>query len=107
MTAQVWLSFADETGSLGVAVVDVEPIDVLHGGLAAAARRAQLGVDVEVDEADATMVAAITKAHELGVNPGGDVRGVLVPDDLAAQHRELGIVGRLLQRADLEELGLL
>ncbi len=46
-----WLSFADASGFLGVAIVRA------HGILSAA-----------------------TKARHLGINPGGDVRGYAIPE---------------------------
>jgi hypothetical protein len=44
MTETFWLSFADETGFLGVAIVDSDDF-----------------------------LTAVDKCHELGINPGGEV----------------------------------
>lgn len=48
---------------------------------------------------------AVMRAHELGINPGGEVRGLPVPADSVERvfpHSE-----RLLSRAYLQEAGLL
>lgn len=65
-----WLSFADHTGFLGATVV--EAIDV---------------------------ISAVKEAHRLGTNPGGDVRGVEVPEEARAEFTSF--IGRL---ATAEEL---
>jgi hypothetical protein len=48
-----WLSFADESGFLGAVLTRA------HG-----------------------FVTAVTKTHMLGVNPGGEVRGMEIPDEV-------------------------
>lgn len=53
-----------------------------------------------VIEAD-SVVAAVKRAHALGINPGGNVLGLPVPPDDA--HRLP--VGKLLSRADLDAAG--
>lgn len=102
---QVWMSFADETGNLGVAIVDVMPIEVTRGRLAAQKKRAEVGTDPNVTDDDALVVGAMIKSHALGINPGGGVSAIEVPDEQAADYRARGMVGRLLSRADLEALG--
>jgi len=44
---------------------------------------------------------AVARAHVLGVNPGGEVRGWQVPDDHALPE---GSTDRLLSRAELDRL---
>ena len=86
-----WLSFADETGNLGVAVVDVTPEDI-------EAAKVKVARDFPNARPGAELVgAAIGIAHRLGCNPGGSVlcfpipsehpapRGVLLTKDEAKQ----------------------
>lgn len=49
-----WLSFADDDGFLGVCVVDAP-----------------------------SFPAAVTRSHELDINPGGEVLGYSIPDELS------------------------
>jgi len=72
-----WLSFAGEQGNLGVAIV-------------------------EADE----FANAVSRAHDLGINPGGQVRGVLVPEDepeALAEVKKLGF-NRLISTDELKAL---
>ena len=69
-----WLSFADEDGFLG-------------------------GVLIRAD----SFIDAVSKSHELKLNPGGEVQGVQLPGDADPPDHELN---RLYAKADLEaELG--
>ncbi len=73
-----WLSFADETGNLGITIVQAEEF-----------------------------VDAVGVAHVLGINPGGEVRGHSFPSDNAAFMKEamaLGI-GRLISRDEMIRRG--
>jgi hypothetical protein len=71
-----WLSFSGEPGFLGVCIVQ--------------------GNDIG---------EAVIRAHVLGINPGGEVRGFPIPK--SELHRfKLEACERLLNVADLEALGL-
>jgi hypothetical protein len=63
-----WLSFADHGGFLGIAIVQAP-----------------------------TFPAAITRAHRLGVNPGGSVAGAEIPGHIAPEWCD-----RLLTKAEAE-----
>lgn len=45
---------------------------------------------------------AIQKSHDLGINPGGEVQGFLVPSD----GHPVALHNRLLQRDELEDIGV-
>ena len=69
-----WLSFADESGSLGVAII-----------------------------AAPNFLSAVERAHELQINPGGEVRGSLI-DPEPTEAIPPGYQNRLLGKADRERL---
>lgn len=47
-------------------------------------------------------VDAIQKSHDLGINPGGEIQGFLVPAD----SHPVALHNRLLQRDELEDIGV-
>lgn len=77
MSAPVWwwLSFANEAGFLGVAIVRAPD-----------------------------MVAAVRAAHRLRCNPGGEVNGWPVPEDAGLGDPRAIWVGRLLNKAEADEM---
>ena len=91
----IWLSFAGNKGSLGVAIVDItdEDIEDARLRLAASHPNAREGADI--------MYAAVTVAHLHACNPGGEVLSHEVPTTLEAPRF------RLMQRPELEALGLI
>lgn len=98
-----WLSFADETGNLGVAIVPVtdaaidtvdkldpdDTIELLRG-------RGQ--------EDDVPFYTAVRVADISGCNPGGSVQGYEVTDKIDEIPMKLRT--RLLTKTDLELAGL-
>jgi hypothetical protein len=50
------------------------------------------------------MLDAVAEAHRLGINPGGEVLGVPVPEEHEAEART--VMNRLLSRADMVKLGM-
>lgn len=82
MIAMAWwyLSFVSDAGFLGATIVEVAG-------------------DSETDEAS---IEAVKRAHQLGVNPGGQVLGFKMPEPCACP---LEWRNRLLSRQDLENLG--
>ena len=73
-----WLSFADESGNLGCAIVQPEPEDIKN---AQAARLLAAG-HLFRTAADQQFGAAVFKTTRLGFNPGGEVQGATIPDEL-------------------------
>lgn len=71
-----WLSFADETGHLGVAVVDVNDHDLAQAEVAVALG---LGID-NPEDAQINIIAAVRVARNAGCNPGGEVMAVDLTD---------------------------
>lgn len=81
-----WLSFADHTGFLGVCLVDVDEED-------AEAERDRLRVQFPHHAEGAEWIAAaITMAHVMGCNPGGEVQSMQIDSGV------LGPRNRLLTR---------
>jgi hypothetical protein len=50
------------------------------------------------------IITAVQRAHELGIDPGGGVMGIDIPNDLLHQFPE-SYRDRLLTRQETEELG--
>lgn len=71
-----WLSFVDESGFLGVAIVQ-----------------------------DRSFAGAVLRAHALGINPGGEVRGFPFPEQEEWRAPE-AVRNRLLSFEELREHGL-
>ncbi len=103
-----WLSFADGDRPrgqqfLGVAVVDVTEADC-DRAVPFVVRRRPPGSPPPEDEV-LWVGAAITKAHETGCNPGGEVGSLRIDD-----HPDFAVRGpryprfQLLSRADLDAL---
>lgn len=112
MTQTWWLSFTDPDKPkgqqfLGVAIIDVDDMDVARAEPAATALRAAHGLPPLTDPADRWMAGAIGKSYRLKCNPGGSVAAIRIdqiapPSKLARCPRD-----QLLQRADLDALGVL
>ena len=88
-----WLSFCDPERPegkqfLGVAIVTAEVEDVFDALTYAGER--EIGL-------------AIRRTHDLGINPGGEVSGILIPPEHVPDERYRD---RLLDRAELESSGL-
>jgi hypothetical protein len=105
-----WLSFADgdrPVGEqfLGACLVEVkpDPVDEFVTSGMIAARRGLLAETI-IDPLDIAMARAVHRAHELGINPGGEVQIVAIPGSLmpsvAESDRE-----RLLNREEAEAIG--
>jgi hypothetical protein len=67
-----WLSFADDEGFLG--------------GVLTRARG---------------FLSAVQKARNLGINPGGEVQGIEIPEDVPESHKSYA--DQLLSKQDIEE----
>ena len=81
-----WLSFADAAGFRGACCVEA--------------------AGDEPHEIDASFRAAITKANELGINPGGEVKGAALGGATPAALAEGGLeLNRLYSKAELEAIG--
>lgn len=59
-----------------------------------------LGAAIVESDAALGFVGAVTVAHMLGINPGGEVMGIALPDDWVPAKW----TGRLLSRADLDQM---
>src|SRR5438094_10123196 len=101
MTKTFWLSFSDPDRPkgeqfLGVCLVDVTQAD------ADAARRDLARRHPQAQDGAEWLAAAITKAHRLHCNPGGEVMSFEVPPDVpeAAMYPR----NQLLSREDLEAI---
>ncbi len=93
----VWMSFADERGFRGVVVLPVMPEEIAAAKLEMHKRfpKAMEGAEI--------VFAAMSKAHELKVNPGGQVSSHEVPvDEFPAD-----AVGHLMLEPELRERGLI
>ena len=72
-----WLSFADPNlpkGTQFLGVVIIECIDIADG---------------------------VAKAHSLGINPGGEVKGIEIPGEVTSAY-----CNKLLSKKEMEDLGL-
>lgn len=93
----VWLSFADDDGFRGVAIVEIddEDLDEARAVIAERFPRAKPGAEV--------VGAATRKAHLMGCNPGGSVMSAEMPPgkiaDDVPRHR-------LMQLPELQQRGL-
>lgn len=111
MTQTWWLSFCDDDKPegerfLGVAIVDVDEIDVALAEPMTTALRAAHGLPPLTDPRDKWMSGAVGKTYLLKINPGGAVLAhrlddIVPPDELATCPRD-----RLLQRLELDALGI-
>lgn len=92
-----WLSFtdADSGAFLGVAVVDVQPIDVAV---------AEFSLPSMSGEQRA-VAAAVTRSHELGCNPGGRVTLLPLDSFQVDEYVPEGFRRRLLSLAEAMQIG--
>lgn len=90
-----WLSFSDERGFLGVAVVYVSERD---------AEEAATNLPTTAKPEARWVVAAAGIAHRLGCNPGGEVVGFQLTKEGASLIPD-GAVGTLLQKEELKAYG--
>lgn len=89
----IWLSFADETGFLGVAVVEVSAAD-------AATMLTEIDARFPGHAPGAEWIAAASRvAYRHGCNPGGQVLASEVVASIPVPRN------RLLQRDELDALG--
>jgi hypothetical protein len=94
VTRTYWLSFADDTGFLGVAVVDVDDAE--------ARAACQFLLPQSLPGAE-WICAATRKAHEVGANPGGQVLVADLSHESAAWRAKLPR-NRLLTEAEATAL---
>lgn len=90
---RIWyyLSFADETGFKGGCYVEVLPNIPIP-------EFAQGKGSIADD-----LARAITQAHRLGINPGGQVKALgPLPDEGMAEHVPMKMRNRLLSREEIE-----
>ena len=94
---KMWLSFVDdeaEPRNVGCCVVEISEAEI---------DAARLRVFAEFPHAKPgaeAIAAAVSKAWQLGCNPGGEVMAVQIPDDTAVP------IGRLMDMAELKARGL-
>lgn len=98
MTRTYWLSFADDTGFLGVSIVDVTDEDAAH---------AKTFIDTEFPmhiEGAEWPAAAGRKAWQMKCNPGGSVSTIQL--NMSNMDKALPR-NRLMQRTELIERGFI
>lgn len=102
MTKLFWLSFCDTNKPsgeqfLGVCLVEPNEIDMMF------AMTKALEINPDCTEPAWWLAAACTKAHEMKCNPGGQVMGVMVPEDLEYRAKKYPR-NKLLSKKELEDL---
>lgn len=99
LSMSFWLSFADSSGHLGVAIVEVTEEEATDQIEWVKSRNIH-GI---VNEGADYLAAAMNKAHEMACNPGGSIHAYSIPLDALPDVPR----NRLMQKAELKERGLI